>query len=255
MRRGQDLTGIEQRERLVLARDGQQAGRPVDVEALRTALLRVVATTLEGLAVHDLEGGDRVVVAAPVAALRGVHVDARRACVGDHEVAPVVREPQAVRVGDAAQLAARLRVRGEVGRAAEEQDAVGVVVADGEPATVPAHADPVRDVQPLGEEDLAVEDAVAAAIVHEVSRDGVGVVVADHDLVQGGRQRPGLDRARGGHTVTDACPDRRHRFDLQLPEAADRRRQGEDGRFPGAVRHDQGAVVEEAEAVRLAQAR
>ena len=250
----EDLTSVEQGERLVLAGDGHHAGRPVEVEALRTALLGVVAAPLEGLAVHDLQRGDRVVVAAPVATLRGEDVDAGRAGVGDDEVGPVLREPQPMRVGHAAQLGARLGIRGEVGRAPEEQDAVGVVVADGEPATVPAHADAVRDVQPCGEEDLAAQHAAPVTAVHQVPRDVVGVVVADHDLVHAGRERPSLHRAGGGDAVGDALTDRRDRFDLQLPQATGGRGQGEDGSFPSAVRDDQRAIVEEAEAVRLTQA-
>lgn len=82
---GRQPRNVEAGDRLFLASDNQQPAAGVDVQSLRTSLLRVVAPLQKGLLAHRDERKAAVSLAAPIAVLGIINKDVRAAGIGNEQ--------------------------------------------------------------------------------------------------------------------------------------------------------------------------
>lgn len=177
---GRQPRDVEAGDRPFLASDHQQLAAGVDVQPLGAALLRVVAPLQKGLLAHHDERKALVLLAAPIA-VRGVIGNHMRAAgVGDEQAPAVGRKTQAVRIADAMEGADGGRVPAESLAIVENEDGVGVVVADGDPSLVGTEGNAVWYVEPAVEKYPVANRR--ASEPDDVPGDAMPVVVADEDL-------------------------------------------------------------------------
>ena len=200
------------------------------------------------------EQADRIAAAAPGGAVLAIDVDVARGGVGDEDELAVEREADAVRAQDVAQDAVGLGVRTEAATAVVEQHAVGVVIADRDPARIGAEADAVGNVEAASEQGLVGRRGEVAARIEDVTRHRMDVVVADEQLDRAVGDGAGGDRPGGDDGTRRSAADRSSR---RCPG-------GGRGAGGGHVEHldrslaigdDQRVLVEKAEAVRPVERR
>ena len=127
------------------------------------------------------------------------------------------------------------------------------VIADREPAARGALGDPVRHVQPVGDQDLARDQGIIVALIEQMARHIVDVIVADEQLDQAEANRRRRDRARRSHEIGEIGADGPDGRQLKPPAAAAAVGDIEDHDLPVPATDDQDAIVEPEQAVRGAE--
>jgi hypothetical protein len=128
---------------------------------------------------------------------------------------------------------------------------MSVVIADRNPSPVTAGAHAIRQVDPLPEQHLALDDGAAGGAVHRVPADRIAVIVADQQMTQ--TALAAHDRNRAGR-VHDRSASRLQHLDRREIAVVGGRHL-EDGDTAFAVGHDNRFVIQEIHAMGVAQRR
>jgi hypothetical protein len=236
----------------VLAGRHEHAHPAVDVDALGATLFRVVAPPPEDRVVHNPARRNRLARAPPAWAILRIDMHVGSARVGHQHEGVVRGEAHAVGIRHAGQDAGRLGVQIELRRVLEQQHAVGAVVADGDPAVVPIDGHPVRDLQPLAEQDLVALDNEGIARHQDMPGNVVRVVVADEQLVALPVHPGHGHRARRMQPLV--APHRFQRGHHAVSVAGPARGQLQHAHAAAAIGDDERLLIDERDAVRLTQA-
>src|SRR5688572_32155295 len=102
----------------------------------------------------------------------------RRSGIGEKEVSAVRAEAQAMRIGRTAQYADGDGVLIQRVRALINQDAVRIMIANRDPIPVGADTKAIRQIEPLLEQDAALDDGTISTAIDHMAAHRVAIVIA-----------------------------------------------------------------------------